>query len=101
MEPIKCLNPKCNNVFTPSRKDNVYCCVKCGKQAWNDTHNKNRGYKPKKERLEEAAKKRRKKAWDDINAFIKRNKAETGQYLTYGKAVLLMEKERENNESET
>jgi hypothetical protein len=98
-EPRECKNPRCANTFIPSRGNQVYCCYKCGKHAYN--YSRPKSYKKTQERIEEAAKKRKKEAWDEVNAFIKQYKAETGKYLTYGKAVLLMEKRGAKNESET
>ena len=82
---IECQHPRCSNMFVPRRSNQKYCCMKCSKTAHNDSRYLRRK-KPEQTSYTNKA------AWDEVNAFIKRYKEETGKFLTYGKAVLLMEK---------
>ena len=87
MKPIECSNLHCFNVFIPKRKTQKYCCLKCGMEA----HNAQRKVRAQKQK---ETNQKQQKAWDDINAFMKRYTEETGRYISYGKAVMLMEQEK-------
>lgn len=90
MKPIQCHNSPCTNTFIPTRINHKYCCRECGRQA----HNKQRVLLRKQAAMPQVNTKQQ-AAWDEINTFMKRYKEETGRYITYGKAVRLMEQEKE------
>lgn len=87
MSYIECGNPRCFNLFEPKRKNHRYCCLKCGEEAHN-AFRKQRALKLKQENQ------RQQRAWDEINAFMKRYTEGTGRIISYGKAVPLMEREK-------
>lgn len=92
-EPMECKLPQCRKIFTPRHFNQVYCCAECYEEATNERKREFR----RKRRIEENEKKMRKKsskAWDDINAFMENYTQETGKFITYGKAVLLMEQQK-------
>lgn len=89
-DPMECQSPECRKIFTPLHFNQVYCCKKCADESAVRRKQEHR----RKEREKKKHRVKLSAAWDEVNAFIENYKQETGKFITYGKAVLLMEQQR-------
>ena len=79
-----CAFVDCDREFKPKHFNQVYCCIECRMD--------DKKWKARQKRLRKTIDTTAK--FSPVNAYIKQHYEETGEWLSYGKAVVLMEQKK-------